>query len=103
MLAFIAASLRILAKFPDPYATKETPFNFDEACLEAFKKLRSLLSSAMKTPNWSFPFEIMCDASDYAVGAILGQRESKLPHMIYYASKTLLEAQVNYTQQRMSY
>jgi hypothetical protein len=39
----------------------------------------------------------MCDASDYVVGAILGQREDKLPHAIYYASKTLLEAQVNYT------
>jgi hypothetical protein len=78
---------------------KETPFNFDEACLEAFEKLRALLSSApiMKTPNWSLPFEIMYDASDYVVGAILGQREDKLPHAIYYASKTLLEAQVNYT------
>jgi hypothetical protein len=78
---------------------KETSFNFDEACLDAFKTLRSLLSSAtiMKTPNWSLPFEIMCDASDYAVGAVLGQREDKLPHAIYYASKTLLEAQANYT------
>jgi hypothetical protein len=78
---------------------KETSFNFDEACLEAFEKLCSLLSSApiMKTPNWSLPFEIMCDASDNAVGAVLGQREDKLPHTIYYASKTLLEAQANYT------
>jgi hypothetical protein len=39
----------------------------------------------------------MCDASDYTVGAVLGQHEDKLPHAIYYASKTLLEAQVNYT------
>jgi hypothetical protein len=39
----------------------------------------------------------MCDASDYAVGAVLGQREDKLPHAIYYASKTLMDAQVNYT------
>jgi hypothetical protein len=78
---------------------KETSFNFDEACLDAFETLRSLLSSApiMMTPNWSLPFEIMCDASDYAVGAVLGQREDKLPHAIYYASKTLLEAQANYT------
>jgi hypothetical protein len=78
---------------------KATSFNFDEACLDAFETLRSLLSSApiMMTPNWSLPFEIMCDASDYAVGAVLGQREDKLPHAIYYASKTLLEAQANYT------
>jgi len=78
---------------------KETSFNFDEACLDAFETLRSLLSSApiMKTPNWSLPFEIMCDASDYAVGAVLGQCVDKLPHVIYYASKTLLESQANYT------
>ena len=38
----------------------------------------------------------MCDASDYAVGAILGQRKDKVLHAIYYASKTLDEAQVNY-------
>jgi hypothetical protein len=78
---------------------KETPFDFDEACLKAFETLCSLLSFApiMKTPDWSLPFEVMCDASNYAVGAVLGQREDKLPHAIYYASKTLLDAQVNYT------
>jgi hypothetical protein len=37
----------------------------------------------------------MCDASDYAVGAVLGQRVEKLPHVIYYASKTLNDAQLN--------
>jgi hypothetical protein len=51
----------------------------------------------MKPPDWSLPFEIMCDASNFAVGAILGQRVGKLPHVIYYASKTLMDAQVNYT------
>jgi hypothetical protein len=78
---------------------KDTPFNFDEACHEAFQKLRSLLSSApiMKPPDWSLPFEIMCDASDFAMGAVLGQRVDKIPHAIYYASKTLMDAQVNYT------
>jgi hypothetical protein len=39
----------------------------------------------------------MCDASDFAVGAVLGQRVGKLPHVIYYASKTMMDAQVNYT------
>jgi hypothetical protein len=51
----------------------------------------------MKPPDWSLPFEIMCDASDFGVGAVLGQRVDKLPHVIYYASKTLMDAQVNYT------
>jgi hypothetical protein len=78
---------------------KDTPFNFDEACHEAFQKLQSLLSSApiMKPPDWSLPFEIMCDASDFAMGAVLGQHVGKIPHAIYYASKTLMDAQVNYT------
>jgi hypothetical protein len=78
---------------------KDTPFNFDEAHHEAFQKLRSLLSSApiMKPPDWSLPFKIKCDASDFPVGAVLGQCVGKLPHTIYYASKTLMDAQVNYT------
>jgi hypothetical protein len=51
----------------------------------------------IRPPNWGEPFEIMCDASDYAVGAVLGQRIEKLPHMIYYASRTLNDAQLNYS------
>ena len=39
----------------------------------------------------------MCDASDYAIGAVLGQRVLKLPHVVYYASKTLNDAQLNYS------
>jgi hypothetical protein len=78
---------------------KDIPFQFNETCHEAFQKLWSLLSSTpiMKPLDWSLPFEIMCDASDFAVGAVLGQRKGKLPHVIYYASKTLMDAQVNYT------
>ena len=79
--------------------SKDTPFVFDEACKEAFEKLRSKLSTApiIQPPNWTLPFELMCDASDYAIGAVLGQRLEKLPHVIYYASKTLSDAQLNYT------
>ena len=51
----------------------------------------------MRSPNWELPFEIMCDASDYAIGGVLGQREDKKAFMIYYASKTLDFAQSNYT------
>ena len=39
----------------------------------------------------------MCDSSDFAIGAVLGQREDGKPYMIYYASKTLNEAQRKYT------
>jgi hypothetical protein len=59
---------------------KDIPFYFYEACHEAFQKLRSLLSSApiMNPHDWSLPFEIMCDAFDFAVGAVLGQRVGTL-------------------------
>uniref|UniRef100_A0A5B7ABE7 Reverse transcriptase/retrotransposon-derived protein RNase H-like domain-containing protein n=1 Tax=Davidia involucrata TaxID=16924 RepID=A0A5B7ABE7_DAVIN len=54
---------------------KDVSFVFDDACMVSFEKLRELLSVApiMQPPKWSIPFEIMCDASDYAVGAVLGQ------------------------------
>jgi hypothetical protein len=73
-------------------------YDFDEECLHAFQTLKQSLISApiMQPPDWNLPFEIMCDASDYAVGAILGQRKEGKVHTINYASKTLNEAQVNY-------
>ena len=48
-------------------------------------------------PNWNKEFEIMCDASDYAMGAVLGQRIEKIFKAIYYSSKTFNEAQENYS------
>jgi hypothetical protein len=78
---------------------KETPFEFDEECLKAFRALKEILTSTLviRPPSWGEPFEIMCDASDYAVGAVLGQRIEKLPHVIYYASRTLNDTQLNYS------
>ena len=51
----------------------------------------------MRAPNWQLPFEVMCNASDLAVGEVLGQRAKGQPYVVYYASKTLNEAQRNYT------
>ncbi|CAN6725391.1 unnamed protein product [Malus baccata var. baccata] len=78
---------------------KEVPFEFNEACEKAFKHLKDLLTTApiITPPDWSIPFELMCDASDYALGAVLGQRINKQPHVIYYASRTLNDAQLNYS------
>jgi hypothetical protein len=77
---------------------KETLFEFDEECMKAFEALKEILTSTpiIRPPDWGVPFEIMCDALDYAVGAVLGQRIHKLPHVIYYASRTLNDAQLNY-------
>ena len=78
---------------------KDVSFNFDENCLKAYEILKEAVTKApiIQPPNWSLPFEIMCDASDFAIGAILGQRINKCLVVIYYASRTLNEAQMNYT------
>ncbi|KAM2795891.1 hypothetical protein COP1_007083 [Malus domestica] len=78
---------------------KDVAFDFNEECEKAFNHLKELLTSApiIVPPDWSFPFELMCDASDYALGAVLGQRKEKRPHVIYYASRTLNDAQLNYS------
>ena len=67
--------------------------------MQAFNAIKEKLISApvMTVPDWSQPFEVMCDASDFALGAVLGQRRDKLFRAIYYASRTLNEAQLNYT------
>jgi hypothetical protein len=77
---------------------KDMAFDFDEKCLAAFQTLKSALVNApiIQPSDWSQPFEIMCDTSDYAVGAVLGQRKEGRVHTVYYASKTLNEAQLNY-------
>ena len=74
------------------------PFKMDEECVKAFKILKKELISApiITSPNWELPFELMCDASDYAVEAVLGQRKEGKLHVIYYASKLLNDAQLNY-------
>ena len=51
----------------------------------------------LKSPNWDLPFEIMCDASDFALGVVLGQWINKKPTAICYSSKLLADAQLNYT------
>nr|XP_027060912.1 uncharacterized protein LOC113687515 [Coffea arabica] len=78
---------------------KEVTFEFNDKCEKAFVKLKELLTSPpiIQPPDWSLPFEIMCDASDHAVGAVLGQRMGKAAHVIYYASRALNGAQLNYS------
>jgi hypothetical protein len=77
----------------------DVTFKFDDSCKKAFDFLKEALTSApiIQPPDWNIPFEIMCDASNYAVGAVLAQRVNKAAHVIYYASRTLDPAQSNYT------
>ncbi|GJV80931.1 reverse transcriptase domain-containing protein [Tanacetum coccineum] len=78
---------------------KDIPFEFNYECQKAFDILKEKLTCApvIVSPNWNLPFELMCDASDFAVGAVLGQKDGKIFHPIYFASKTLNPAQQKYT------
>ncbi|GKB02371.1 reverse transcriptase domain-containing protein [Tanacetum coccineum] len=78
---------------------KETPFFFSEECIESFNTLKRKLTKApiLIAPDWDLPFELMCDASDFAIGAVLGQQKNKHFQPIHYASKTMTEAQAHYT------
>ena len=98
---FYRRFIRDFSKIAKPLTSllvKDTPFVFDAKCGEAFTTLKNKLVTApvVISPDWSLPFEIMCDASDIAVGAVLGQRKEKLLHVIYYASHVLNSAQMNY-------
>ncbi|GKB55478.1 reverse transcriptase domain-containing protein [Tanacetum coccineum] len=79
------AKIDVIAKLPHPTTVKG---------------IRSFLGHAapiLIAPDWDQPFELMCDASDYAIGAVLGQRIEKHFRPIHYASKTMTEAESNYT------
>ncbi|GKA94852.1 reverse transcriptase domain-containing protein [Tanacetum coccineum] len=76
-----------------------TPFIFSKECIQAFETLKKKFTEApiLITLNCDLPFEIMCDASDFAIGAVLGQRHEKHFRPIHYASKTMNEAESYYT------
>nr|GEU53526.1 DNA-directed DNA polymerase [Tanacetum cinerariifolium] len=74
-------------------------FVFSKDCIDAFETLKKKLAEAsiLVVPDWNLPFELMCDASDIAISAVLGQRKTKHFQHIDYASKTITEAQIHYT------
>ncbi|GKC44428.1 reverse transcriptase domain-containing protein [Tanacetum coccineum] len=78
---------------------KNTQFIFSDECIQAFQTLKKKLTEApiLIAPDWDLPFELMCDASDFAIGAVLGQRHEKHFRPIHYASKTMNEAKSHYT------
>ncbi|GKD47302.1 reverse transcriptase domain-containing protein [Tanacetum coccineum] len=70
---------------------KDTPLEFDDECQKEFELLKEKLTCAfvIVSPNWNLRFELMYDASDFAVGAVLDQKDGKNFHPIYFASKTI--------------
>nr|GEV93607.1 DNA-directed DNA polymerase [Tanacetum cinerariifolium] len=85
------AKVDVIAMLPHPTTVKD--------CIKAFQTLKKKLTEApiLIAPNWDLPFELMCDASDFAIGAVLGQRHEKHFKPIHYASKTMNDAKSNYT------
>ncbi|GJV58344.1 reverse transcriptase domain-containing protein [Tanacetum coccineum] len=81
---------------------KNTPFIFSEECIQAFQTLKKKLTEApiLIAPNWDQPFELMCDASDYAIGAVLGQRIEKTLRLYHYASNTINLRRINSTTEK---
>ena len=78
---------------------KDAKLDFNDECKSAFNeiKARLVIAPIMATPDWNQDFEIMCDASDFSMGAVLGQRIEKTFKAIYYASITFNEARENYS------
>nr|GEY02477.1 reverse transcriptase domain-containing protein [Tanacetum cinerariifolium] len=85
------AKVDVIAKLPHPTTVKD--------CIKAFQMLKKKLTKApiLIAPNWDLPFELMCDTSDFAIGAVLGQRHQKHFRPILYASKMMTDAKSNYT------
>nr|GFA73734.1 reverse transcriptase domain-containing protein [Tanacetum cinerariifolium] len=85
------AKIDVIAKLPHPTTVKD--------CIKAFPTLKKKLTEApiLISPNWDLPFELMCDASDFAIGAVLGQRHEKHFKPIHYDSKTMNDVESNYT------
>jgi len=78
--------------------TKDTEFQWNTDCQKAFKKLKQQLSTTpiFRGPNWSLSFHIFTDASNTTIGASLGKKENQLNYVIYFISKNLTPAELNY-------
>nr|GEW92732.1 reverse transcriptase domain-containing protein [Tanacetum cinerariifolium] len=78
---------------------KNTPFIFSKDCIKAFQMLKKKHTEApiLIAPNWDLLFELMCDASDFAIGTVLGKRHEKHFKPIDYASKIMNDVESNYT------
>nr|GEX39632.1 reverse transcriptase domain-containing protein [Tanacetum cinerariifolium] len=78
----------MIAKPTTHLLEKETPFVFSKDCIDAFETLKKKLTEAsiLVVPDWNLPFKLMCDASDFAIGAVLGKQKTKHFQPIHYAN-----------------
>ncbi|GJU48007.1 reverse transcriptase domain-containing protein [Tanacetum coccineum] len=90
------AKVDVIAKLPHPTTVKGVRSFLGHAAFETLKK-KLTEAPILIAPDWDLPFELMCDASDFAIGVVLGQRHEKHFRPIHYASKTMNEAESHYT------
>ncbi|GJZ75264.1 reverse transcriptase domain-containing protein [Tanacetum coccineum] len=90
------AKVDVIAKLPHPTTVKGVRSFLGHAAFETLKK-KLTEAPILIAPDWDLPFELMCDASDFTIGAVLGQRHEKHFMPIHYASKTMNEAKSHYT------
>jgi len=98
---FYRCFIKIFSQISRPLTNllaKDSPFIFNNECHEAFQILKKalILAPIIQPPDWKLPFKIMCDASNFAVGVVLGQTKDKKHYAISYASKILSRPQLNY-------
>nr|GEY63573.1 reverse transcriptase domain-containing protein [Tanacetum cinerariifolium] len=89
----------VIAKLPHPTTAKEYSVHFLRRLYQSFPNIEEKThgSSNLDCPNWDLPFKLMCDASDFAIGEVLGKRHEKHFKPIHYANKTINDAESNYT------
>jgi len=77
----------------------DAEFIWTDNCQEALDNLKGKLITTLtlRGPNWALPFHIHTDASNKEIGVALGKVEGKLPYAIYFVSKNLSKAELNYT------
>ncbi|GKE56396.1 reverse transcriptase domain-containing protein, partial [Tanacetum coccineum] len=90
------ARVDMIAKLPHPTTVKGVRSFLGHADFETLKK-KLTKAPILIALDWDLPFELMCDASDFAIGAVLGQRHEKHFRPLHYASKTINEAESHYT------
>nr|GEX14204.1 reverse transcriptase domain-containing protein [Tanacetum cinerariifolium] len=75
--AMLLGHFKGIARHMTHLLEKETPFVFSKDCIDAFETLKKKLTEApiLVVHDWNLPFELMCDASDFVIGAVLGQRK----------------------------
>ena len=91
---FYRKSIKEFSKIARPLTNllrKTVPFHFDDGCLQAWEELKQKLISApiVSAPVWTRPFEVMCDAFNFALSAVLGHHIDNRQQVIYYPSRML--------------